>query len=44
MQAPAADAMRAALDTIEIRMPNAVFISNKTADAMTKPEDIKEEL
>ena len=44
MQAPAADAMRAALDTIEIRMPNAVFISNKTADAMTKPEEIKEEL
>ena len=44
MQAPAADAMRAALDTIEIRMPKAVFISNKTADAMTKPEDIKEEL
>lgn len=44
MQKPAADAMRAALDTIEIRMPKAVFISNKTADAMTKPEDIKEEL
>ena len=44
MQGPAADAMRAALDTIEIRMPKAVFISNKTADAMTKPEDIKEEL
>ena len=44
MQSPAADAMRAALDTIEIRMPNAVFISNKTADAMTKPSDIKEEL
>ena len=44
MQSSAADAMRAALDTIEIRMPNAVFISNKTADAMTKPTDIKEEL
>lgn len=44
MQGPAADAMRATLDTIEIRMPKAVFISNKTADAMTKPEDIKEEL
>ena len=44
MQASAADAMRAALDTIEIRMPNAVFISNKTADAMTQPNDIKEEL
>ena len=44
MQEPAADAMRAALDTIEIRMPKSVFISNKTADAMTKPEEIKEEL
>ena len=44
MQESAADAMRAALDTIEIRMPNAVFISNKTADAMTQPSDIKEEL
>ena len=44
MQAPAADAMRACLDTIEIRMPKSVFISNKTADAMTKPEEIKEEL
>jgi len=44
IQGPAADAMRAALDTIEIRMPSAVFISNKTADAMTQPGDIKEEL
>ena len=44
MQAPAADAMRAALSTIEIRMPNAVFISNKTADAMTQPDEIKDEL
>ena len=44
MQAPAADAMRAALDAVEISTPNAVFISNKTADAMTQPEEIKEEL
>ena len=44
MQSPAADAMRAALDTIEIRMPNAIFISNKTADAMTQPTEIKDEL
>lgn len=44
MQSPATDAMRAALDTIEIRMPNAIFISNKTADAMTKPTEIKDEL
>ncbi len=44
MQVAAADAMRAALDTIEIRMPNAVFISNKTADAMTQPAEIKDEL
>jgi len=44
MQESAADAMRAALGTIEIRMPRAVFISNKTADAMTKPDEIKDEL
>lgn len=44
MQGAAADAMRAALDSIEIRMPNAIFISNKTADAMTQPAEIKDEL
>jgi len=44
IQAPAADAMRAVLDTIEIDTPNAVFISNKTADAMTQPSEIKEAL
>ena len=44
MQAPAADAMHAALDTIEIKTPNAKFISNKTADIMTQPDEIKEEL
>lgn len=44
MQAPAADAMRAALSTIEIQTPSAKFISNKTADVMTQPNDIKEEL
>ena len=44
MQAPAADAMRAALDTIEIKTPNAKFVSNKTADVMTQPDEIKEEL
>lgn len=44
MQAPAADAMRAALSTIEIKTPNAKFISNKTADVMMNPDDIKNEL
>ena len=44
MQAPAANAMHAALDTIEIKTPNAKFISNKTADIMTQPDEIKEEL
>ena len=44
MQESAADAMRAALDTVEIRMPRAVFISNKTADAMMEPAEIKDEL
>lgn len=44
MQAPAADAMRAALESVDIKTPNALFISNKTADIMTNPDDIKEEL
>lgn len=44
MQAPAADAMRAALSTIEIKTPNAKFISNQTADVMMNPDDIKNEL
>lgn len=44
MQAPAADTMRAALENVEIKTPNAKFISNKTADIMTNPEDIKDEL
>ena len=44
MQAPAADAMRAALENVEIKTPNAKFISNKTADVMTNPDDIKDEL
>lgn len=44
MQSSAADAMRAALDDIEIKAPNAKFISNKTADIMTDINDIREEL
>lgn len=44
MQAPAADAMRVALENVEIKAPNAKFISNKTADVMTNPDDIKDEL
>ena len=44
MQSPAADAMRAALSTIEIKTPNAKFISNQTADVMMNPDDIKNEL
>lgn len=44
MQAPAADAMRVALENVEIKTPNAKFISNKTADVMTNPDDIKDEL
>lgn len=44
MQSPAADAMRMALSTIEIKTPNAKFISNKTADVMMNPDEIKEEL
>jgi [acyl-carrier-protein] S-malonyltransferase len=44
MQGAAADAMRAALSTIEIKTPNAKFISNQTADVMMNPDDIKNEL
>ena len=44
IQSPAADAMRDILSHTEIHTPNAVFISNKTADAMTNPDEIKEEL
>lgn len=44
MQAPAADAMRAALENIEIKRPSAAFIANKTADVMTDPAEIKEAL
>lgn len=44
MQGPAADAMRAVLSAIEIKTPNAKFISNKTADVMMDPDEIKDEL
>lgn len=44
MQAAAADTMRAALSTIEIKTPNAKFISNQTADVMMNPDNIKNEL
>ena len=44
MQSPAADAMRDILRHTEFSTPHAVFISNKTADAMTNPDEIKEEL
>lgn len=44
MQAPAADAMRAALDRVTITRPSATFIANKTADVMMDPAEIKEEL
>ena len=44
MQAPAAEKMRAALENVEISAPRALFISNKTADVITEPSEIKEEL
>ncbi len=44
MQTPASDAMRAALDSVEIKRPAAKFIANKTADVMTDPAEIKEAL
>jgi len=44
MQAPAAIEMRAALENVQIQTPNAKFISNKTADVITEPSEIKDEL
>ena len=44
IQAPAADEMRAALEKIEIKAPNAILISNKTAAPMSDPDEIKEAL
>lgn len=44
IQAPAADEMRAALKKIEIKAPNAILISNKTAAPMSDPAEIKEVL
>lgn len=44
IQAPAADEMRAALEKIEIKTPNAILISNKTAAPMSDPDKIKEAL
>ena len=44
MQAPAADAMRSALDAVTIKTPSVKFIANKTADVMTDPAMIKEAL
>lgn len=44
IQAPAAEEMRAALEKIEIKAPNAILISNKTAAPMSDPTEIKEAL
>ena len=44
IQSPAADAMRSALESVNIDMPKAKFISNKTADVLMDPTEIKDEL
>lgn len=44
IQAPAADAMRAALADIKIKTPGAKLISNKTAAVMTDTDEIKDAL
>lgn len=44
MQSPAADAMRCALESVNIQTPSAKFISNKTANVMTDAAEIKDEL
>ena len=44
VQEPAADAMRAEFDRVEIKQPNAKWISNKTCSVIENPNDIKEAL
>ena len=44
VQEPAADAMRAEFDRVEIKQPNAKWISNKTCSVIENPDDIKEAL
>lgn len=44
MQSPAADEMRVALESVEIKVPSAKFIANKNADVMMDPAEIKEAL
>ena len=44
IQAPAADAMHNALESVNIDTPKAKFISNKTADVLMNPNEIKDEL
>ena len=44
LQEPAAEEMRTALESVDIHTPNAKFISNKTADIMMDPDEIKDEL
>lgn len=43
-QSPAADIMRNALSNIELRTPVVPIISNKTAQPMTDPDEIKDAL
>ena len=44
VQEPAADAMRAEFDRVEIKQPNAKWISNKTCSVIENLDDIKEAL
>ena len=44
MQEPAAEEMRVALESVNIKTPIAQFISNKTADVISEPNEIKDEL
>lgn len=44
MQAPAAEQMRAALETVQFNEPTATLISNKTAAPMTDVNEIKDAL
>jgi len=44
MQEKSAEEMRVALESVDIKTPRALFISNKTADVISEPNEIKDEL
>ena len=43
-QEKSAEAMRVALENVDIKTPNAKWVSNKTCDVISNPDDIREAL